>query len=367
MIYKNKEDLDAAKELISPPGDTLLETIHHKGISQSELALRMGRPLKTINEIVRGKTAILPETAIQLENVLGIPAVFWLERERNYQLELVKISASEEALASKDWVSLFPVNLMRKLSWINCDKDLISTTGALLRFFSVADPAAYYTYYQKAQYAPAFRISQKETKSTHAVIAWLRQGDIQAEEMTAPPFDLKKFKAALPEVRQLMIDNPQSVIGPLQAICFRCGVKVVFTPCLPKAPVSGATRWQRDNPVIQLSGRYKRNDIFWFTFFHEAGHIILHGKKDVFLEDFDQEEITEIKEDQANEFAVEWTFSHLAEEEVMRTLPFSAEKISHFAKKYHTHESLIVGRFTKKKVLHESFGWTHHFFHNLEF
>ena len=76
MNYKTLEDIEAAELLLSPPGDTLLETMEAKGIKQPELAMRMGRPLKTINEIIKGKAAITPETALQLERVLGIPADF---------------------------------------------------------------------------------------------------------------------------------------------------------------------------------------------------------------------------------------------------------------------------------------------------
>ncbi len=64
MNYKKLEDIEAAKFLLSPPGDTLQDTITHKGISQAELAKRMKRPLKTINEIIKGKSAILSNTAI---------------------------------------------------------------------------------------------------------------------------------------------------------------------------------------------------------------------------------------------------------------------------------------------------------------
>ena len=70
---------------VSPPGDTLLETIETLGISQSELAERMGRPKKTINEIIKGKTAVTPDTALQLERVLGVPASFWNNRVRQYR------------------------------------------------------------------------------------------------------------------------------------------------------------------------------------------------------------------------------------------------------------------------------------------
>lgn len=74
-----------APDAVSPPGETLEETIEVLGMSQAELAERMGRPQKTINEIVNGKPAITPDTALQLERVLGVPAHFWLNREQHYQ------------------------------------------------------------------------------------------------------------------------------------------------------------------------------------------------------------------------------------------------------------------------------------------
>lgn len=96
MIIINKEDLEAAKTLVSSPGDTLADTLEAKGISHTELATRMGRPIQTINEIIQGKTAILHETAIQLEQVLGISAGFWIKREKNYRLELDEIQKFEK-------------------------------------------------------------------------------------------------------------------------------------------------------------------------------------------------------------------------------------------------------------------------------
>ena len=72
-------------DYVSPPGDTLLDVLEERGMSQAELAERTGRPRKTINEIINGKTAITPDTALQLERVLSIPAQFWSQREQNYQ------------------------------------------------------------------------------------------------------------------------------------------------------------------------------------------------------------------------------------------------------------------------------------------
>jgi len=82
--------LDAAKALLSPPGDTLLETIEALAISETELAKRMNCPLKLVQEIIKGEAPITPEIALQLESVLNVAATFWLERERRYRISLVE-------------------------------------------------------------------------------------------------------------------------------------------------------------------------------------------------------------------------------------------------------------------------------------
>ncbi len=84
----------------------------------------------------------------------------------------------------------------------------------------------------------------------------------------------------MPELKAIIANHPEGFFNQLQSICLEAGVKVVYTPCINKAPISGSTCWLNgDTPFIQLTGRYNRNDSFWFTFFHEAGHILLHGKR----------------------------------------------------------------------------------------
>jgi len=309
MKYKTLQDINNAKEVISCPGDTLLETIQAKGISQSDLALRMGRPLKTINEIIMGKASITPETAIQLERVIGPSAQFWLNYERQYRLDLAEIAESEQLLGASDWVAQFPLKEMMKLQWISFENDVISKSDALLKYFSVANKESFQKYYHENLYAAAFRKSPSSNQNSFAIVSWLRRGDIQAEKIQLSPFDSKKFKIALASIKQIIANPPDGYFTQLQTVCNSCGVKLVFTPGLPKTSVSGATRWHNDNPIIQLTDRYKRDDLFWFTFFHEAAHIVLHGKKDVFIEGIETSEETNAKELQADEFAAKWVLN----------------------------------------------------------
>jgi len=101
-------------DYVSPPGETLLEVIEDKEMSQVELAKRMGRPQKTINEIIQGKAALTPETALQLERVLNIPASFWNNRERQYREFIARMAEQERLSSHTKWMKHFSVAAMIK-------------------------------------------------------------------------------------------------------------------------------------------------------------------------------------------------------------------------------------------------------------
>src|SRR5713226_1218449 len=101
-------------DYVSSPGDTLLETLETIGMSQAELAKRMGRPVKTINEIVQGKAAITAETALQLEQVLHVLASFWLKREQQYRESLARLAEEQRLKSWMDWLKELPIPVMMR-------------------------------------------------------------------------------------------------------------------------------------------------------------------------------------------------------------------------------------------------------------
>jgi len=133
----------------------------------------------------------------------------------------------------------------------------------------------------------------------------LRKGELSGQQIKTPQYSEKKFREILPEIKLLMARHSRSPFTQVQDLCFETGVKLVHTPCL-YTPISGATRWINNNPLIQLSKVEKREDQFWLSFFHEAGHIILHGKKEIFLEEKSFKEKELIKEKEADSFAIKW-------------------------------------------------------------
>jgi HTH-type transcriptional regulator/antitoxin HigA len=338
------------------PGVTLEEKLGEMGMGPKEFALRTGKPEKTITAILKGDSSITPDMAVQFENVTKIPAHFWTNLQRDYDEYVAREKRHIVIEKAMEWAELFPVKEMIAKEWLPKVEGIQEKAIAMLSFFGFSSHSAWEDYYFNQQLKVAFRISLANTNEPYAISAWLRKGELQAAEIQAKPYSEKGFKDALINLKDLMAKHPIGFFNQLQAICTEVGVKVVHTPSLPKAPICGSTRWLNNTPLIQLTGRYNRNDSFWFTFFHEAGHILLHGKKDIFLEKVEYLDMDKIKESQADEFAVKWTLPMDEEEQIIRAIPLSDEEIKNFATKFKTHPAIIIGRLQYKKIIPYSSG-----------
>jgi addiction module HigA family antidote len=347
------------------PGETLAEKLEELGMGPKEFAVRTGKPEKTVIAILKGNSSITPEMAVQFEHVLKIPAHFWLNMQRTYDEYLAREQRQERLAESAEWAKSFPISDMVKKNWIPAKTTIEEKTSELLAFFSISNHAAWEDYYFNQQLKVAFRISLAHTKQPYAISAWLRKGELQAAELPTKPYVEKAFKEALPRIKSIMATHPEDFFKQLQELCLHAGVKVVHTPCISKAPISGSTRWINDTPLIQLTGRYKRNDIFWFTFFHEAGHILLHGKKDIFLENIDYSDLDKLKEQEADDFAIKWTLTHEELDKIIRRSVITEADVIEFARKFNTHPAIIIGRLQRSELLSYSVG--RQFFAPVEF
>lgn len=341
------------------PGKTLSEKLEEMGMGPKEFALRAGKPEKTIIAILKGDSSITPDMAIQFEAVTKIPAHFWMNHQKSYDEFVARVKRQSVIEQATEWARQFPVRDMINKGWLPNVSTIQEKAATLLSFFSFASHTAWEDYYCNQELKVAFRISLASTNEPFAISAWLRKGELQAAELHAEEYADKKFKEVLPELKSLMAKHPHDFFFQLQNICSKAGVKVVHTPTLPKAPICGSTRWLNDSPLIQLTGRYNRNDSFWFTFFHEAGHILLHGKKDVFLEKVEYSDKDKEKEKEADAFACKWTLTDDQEQEILDAAPLDEEDIRVFAKKFTTHPAIIIGRLQHKKIIPYSLGREH--------
>jgi HTH-type transcriptional regulator/antitoxin HigA len=332
---------------VSAPGETLSEILSERGISQADLADRMGRPKKTINEIMNGKAAITPQTALELELVLRIPAEFWIARERDYRT--YRARQDQEGCFAKDasWARSFPTRKMIEYGWIPPHADTNSLVRNLLEFFGVASSQQWEQVF--SAYQVAFRKPKAFKPDLCAISAWLRAGISLAEKSKMKPFNRNAFTDALSESRKLIMSDPGVFAPALTSIFAEAGVAVAFVPELPKSRASGATMWlSPDRALIQLSLRYKTDDHLWFTFFHEAAHVLLHGKKSIFLE---TDKYLGEQEEEANEWAANFLIPVGEYRRFVSAGGTSKAEIRAFAAKLELSTGIVVGRLQHDKML----------------
>ncbi len=271
----------------SPPGDTILDLLEERGWTQLDLATRTGISKKHVNDLVNGRATISADAADRLSRVLGSTIDFWLVRDAQYRAALERNDAAKRFETDAPWLRQLPVKWMRDRGYIGAGK---SSRGAdveaSLRFFGVASVAAWRERYEKP--LVAYRASKFE-KKRGAVAVWLRQTEREAEQIECAPFDATTFRAVLHTARGLTDESDLRVLRPKLTKAFAAhGVAVVITPAPPGCPVSGATRWLTPHKaLLALTCRYRSNDHFWFTVFHEAAHILLHKKSLDFVEGID--------------------------------------------------------------------------------
>jgi HTH-type transcriptional regulator / antitoxin HigA len=333
---------------VSPPGETLKDLLEERNLTQAELATRMGRPQKTISEIVNGKAAITPETALQLELVLGVPARFWNSREQRYREYLARAEQQAVLAEQLEWARRFPLRELGKMGFIPKVREPAEQVRYTLGFLGVSSPAQWSDIFGQCEVA--FRRSTAFDADEYALGAWLRVGVLQAQDIRLASFDKGAFLERLQTIRALTTLEPADFQPQVRSLCAEAGVAVVFVPQLPKSRVSGATRWlSSTSALIQLSLRYKTNDHLWSTFFHEAAHLLLHGKRAIFLDTGKSEGELE---KQADAWASEFLIPRNAFEELSNDPPYSKAKIVAFAERIGIAPGIVVGRLQhERKVL----------------
>jgi transcriptional regulator with XRE-family HTH domain/Zn-dependent peptidase ImmA (M78 family) len=332
-----------------PPGATLKETLEVKGISQTDLALRAGLAEKTVSQIINGVAPITYETAEKLELALGVPARYWNRREMNYRAALARVETAERMEAELDWLDEIPVKELRQRNLIDQDATGSELVRCVLKFFGVSTVAAWRDAWTKPQ--AKYRGQAAQERRPGYVAAWLRIGELQAEALETQPFDASEFNLALDAVRALTVAPASQWLKDVPALCAPAGVAVVFTKEIPTASLSGATRWlTKDKALIQLSLKYKSDDQLWHTMFHEAGHVLRHSKKQVFIE-YGLNDSTE-EEREANEFARDRLIPPIHAPRLPHLK--NREQIRAFAASLRIAPGIVVGRLQHDKLVFQS-------------
>jgi HTH-type transcriptional regulator / antitoxin HigA len=331
---------------VSSPGDAIADLLEERDWTQAQLAERLGYTTKHISQLINGKAPINEETALKLERVMGSTAAFWLRYEAQYRAALARKEEENRLKGWTSWLDELPVkDLMNQGVIPKCRliaKNKPGLVKKLLQFFGVASPEDWQNYYVGMEVD--FRRTREKQSDIGAISTWLRLGEIKAEQLDSPKYSKPKFEKAVRQILTLTVLPPEEFEPQMQKLCWEAGVVLVLVPSIKKAHVSGVARWLNPHKaVIQLSLYGKTNDRFWFNFFHEAAHILLHDKKNIFLDEWDSgESLKSEQEREADKWSREFLIPSEYEGELAK-LKHETDVIN-FAQRIGIHSAIVVGR-----------------------
>ena len=334
------------------PGVYLEEILETRELKQREVAEIMGVTETYLSKLIHGDKPVGPDTALKLERVLGVSSQIWNNLNANFKLFEARTKELENLSRNVEWVKEFPLVWLKKNNFIPDLKIVEELIEPILDFFGVSSPEIWESFYNKER--ALYRNSKSFISQFKANATWLRASVVKANELETNPFNAEIFKTNLLKIRDMTQLDSEYFEPEMKKLCSESGVALVFMPEPPKVHVYGATKWLTPNKaMISLSLRRKSDDQFWFSFFHEAAHILLHGKKETFIDDKDMSETK--KEDEADTFAKNILIGKKEYMEFIESNSFYENHILDFAKSINVSPGVIVGRLQHEGLIKYSF------------
>lgn len=326
---------------VSAPGETIADVLRERHLPPFAFARQIGYPPEQMNELLHGRAVLSTDTAQLLSTHLGASREFWLRRESQYRADLARLHKG--SAVGPEWLRELPLGDMIRWQWVEQKPNTAEQTAACLDFFGVPDETVWRSVYGVSSEMAAFRTSRTFDSRPGAVAAWMRKGELAAQDIRCKAWNRDQFLAALSRIRSLTRQkDPQRFVQALTETCAECGVAVVILRAPSGCRASGATRFlSPSKALLLLSFRYLSDDHFWFTFFHEAAHLILHGEEALFIEA--DEMLDSSQEDEANSFAEEVLIPAAFRSELAR-LSLTSREVIRFAVRVGVAPGIVVGQ-----------------------
>lgn len=340
-----------APDWATHPGEHLAEVLEARGWTQAEFARLAGMTPKHVSTIISGDNPVTAETAIRLERVTGMRDYIWTRLQAAWDLHEARQRERKALEDAAAWCRQFPLKeLAARGALADAGRDVARQFSDLLSFLGIGSPDAFPSLMKGL--AVQHRQSKAHATSDAHIVAWLLLGERRARSMDLAPFSPEAFLDAVHDIRGLTV-HPPSVFEPkMKRLCKEAGVALIFEKPIAKTCLFGSARWlDEDHAVIQMSLRMKSNDHFWWTFFHEAAHIVLHRGR-TFVDDQGGE--GDGAEDEADRWAADILVGRERFDRFKAKAPRSATEVTRFSSEIGIHTGIVVGMLQHAKVLPHS-------------
>lgn len=333
------------KTIAVPPGATIKEQLVDRGMSQKEFASRMEMSEKHISRLINGEVQLTPEVAMRLEMVLGIPAHFWSNLEGIYREKIARAQAEIDLEEDLEIVKKLPYNEMAKNRWVPETRKPEERVMHTRKFFEIVRLGLL-----ESPLIPniAYRRVGNGIHSDYALIAWAQRAKLEARSISTAPINIRKMEELIPSIREMTMQKPEDFCHVLCEKLAECGIALVFLPHIGGSFLHGATFYDGSKIVIGVTVRGKDADRFWFSLFHELGHIV-HGH--IAQADGTSEEDEAMADNYARTSLIpDDLFIGFVEKSC-----FDKQSIVEFARKTNIDPGIVVGRLQKEQYI--PFSW----------
>lgn len=339
-----------SRDLIIHPGETIADVLENRGITQAELASRAGVSPAYVSNVIAGKKGISANFAMGLEYALGVPKSFWLNLQANYEAELLEVNeeqtiTDEERKVREDLKDI--VKYLRKQGKMFIGENKDESILSLRKVLQISN----ITNLKEMIPTGAFRMAGNAAVNPNVLGAWIRLCQLAGNDKTiSAKFEKKYTNDLIQEIKSIMCCKNAELQMDLKNVMEKYGIDFSVVKNFRGAPVHGYISQKNDGiyqMVLTIRGAFA--DIFWFSLFHEIGHIVNGdiGKNLKFLDygnDYDKELAADL-------FASNMLLSPESYKAFIQRNDFSIEAICRYAESQHVMPYIVIGRLQKEKYL----------------
>lgn len=330
---------------VCPPSATIQRV--NPGAAQSPITLAdmLGVSTEITNGLLSDTVPINRNLAIKLSNALGGTSKFWEKRSNQYRDAIRVAEVRQNWNVYEGWLRKFPITDIKRFGWIEKNKSRSEDVINLLRFFECASLSEWESKFSTLSATAAFRTSRSNAPQFCALLTWFQAASHKAQYIWTAGWDPARLRSLIPYLRRLSLHkSPETFLPVLQEKCASSGLAVVVTPAPKNSHIYGLTTFLNSgNPLIALTFRYRSDDQFWFTFFHELAHLLLHTEQHFFFEGLDLIDIGMDEEEQADRFARDTLIPPTHFEE-LRNIKNDYRQIVRFSTRLSISPGIVVGQ-----------------------
>ncbi|MDM9627630.1 ImmA/IrrE family metallo-endopeptidase [Rhizobium sp. S152] len=338
-----------ATDWFSKPGDSIRVVMQRRMMSADQVATRLDGGFQTLRSLLDGSMPIDTEIARSLTEALGASPSFWLKRQENFERAVERAVASISRDEIDEFIRSVPAPGAKPRGKLT-DARRSEEVRKRLVYFSVPSTKSWQEHYGRLVGRTDFRSTNAYATKEEAVLLWLRRGELESDLVKTREWNPGNLQDRVETIKQLsLLKLPEQFLPKLRVLLGEAGVALAVVKAPSGCRASGATRLVTpDKAMILMSFRHRSDDQFWFTLFHEIGHLVLHHAQ-TFV-DTDEDGPSDEREDEANSYARSCIVPDERREE-FENLTEDRERVLRFSVKAKIAAGLTVGQMQKRDMI----------------